>query len=179
MGTHSTVKFYERGKCMLAIYNQYDGYVAGEGKEILNFFEDEKWRGNGFDDEVLLYVCYKKEGKPLHTYATTENCIEEFNYEICDTEDGLRFTVKQQTWDEEREEILKTLLRWATFEEFKEFVETEYLRELVFYKHCEDMSDFDKNLYRKVKEKQELIDMIERDGWNDVIEMYKENGGNK
>lgn len=178
MGTHSTVKFYERGKCMLAIYNQYDGYVAGEGKKILDFYENKNWRGNGFDDEALLYVCYKKNGKPLHTYATTENAIEEFNYEIYDTEDGLRFTIKELTWDDDGE-ILKTLLRLATFEEFKEFVETEYLRELVFYKHCEDMDEVDRKFYREVKEKKELIYMIERDGWNEVLEMFEEKGGDE
>lgn len=174
MGTHSTVKFYERGKCMLAIYNQYDGYVAGEGKEILDFYENKDWRGNGFDDEALLYVCYKKNGKPYHTYATTENAIEEFNYEIYDTEDGLRFTIKELTWDDDGE-ILKTLLRLATFDEFKNYVKAKYLLECIFYKHSQEMFESEKETCRKANY-ESLVEFCKDKGWNDLIEEKKEEG---
>lgn len=176
MGTHSTVKFYRNGKNILSIYNQYDGYVAGEGKEILDFLENKELRGNGFDDDALLYVCYKKEGKPYHTYATTENDIQEYNYRIDYdfNEKEMYFTITHETWNEEYEGgCLVTLLRNASFEEFKEFVKTEVLREMVFYKHCEELLDDERKYFRKIKG-DELRRAIERKGWGDIIKEVEE-----
>lgn len=169
MGTHSTVKFYNRGINILSIYNQFDGYISGEGIEILNFLEDERWQGNGVDDLALLYVCYKKDGKPYHTYATTERDIQEFNYTIDSTNEGLRFTIKQDTYDDNGNEILKTLLRYATFKEFKKFVQTEYLRDLIFMNHYQEFTDEIRDFYRKASLKQ-LIEQAKLNNWNELVE---------
>lgn len=169
MGTHSTVKFYNRGRNILNIYNQFDGYVAGEGNEILKFLEDENWKGNGFDDTALLYVCYKKNGKPLHTYATTERDIQEFNYTIDNTEEGLRFTITEDTYNDDNQEVLVTLLRYASFEEFKKFVNTECLRELIFWKHCEEFTDEMRKYFRKADYEQ-LVKQVEFYNWTDILE---------
>lgn len=121
MGTRSTVKFYSEGRCVLSLYNQYDGYYSGVGKELVDFFEDKNNMGNGIQDTALLYVCYKKEGKPYHTYATTENDIQEYNYSIYEYKGKLIFEISRERWSEEFNDIVvvKTL-RLGTFEEFKE-----------------------------------------------------------
>lgn len=170
MGTHSTVKFYNRGHNILNIYNQYDGYISGEGIEILNFLEDERWQGNGIDDLALLYVCYKKDGKPYHTYATTETDIQEYNYTIYQTDDGLMFKVTEETWDSENERTcLVTLLRYGTLKEFKRLVQTEYLRDLIFMEHCEEIDDDTRQYYRKMNFSQ-LLEQARLHNWNNIIE---------
>ena len=121
MGTRSTVKFYRRGKCLLALYNQYDGYYEGVGQELVEFFENKENMGNGFEDTALLYVCYKKQGKPYHTYLTTENDFEEFNYVITETDEGLEFTIYKELYLEEGV-AYQRVLQWADFEEFKKFI---------------------------------------------------------
>ena len=131
MGTHSTVKFYNRrGHCILAIYNQYDGYITGVGKELVEFLEDENWKGNGFDDTALLYVCFKKQGKPYHTYATVERDVQEFNYEIHDTEDGLVFNITEEKWLNDTQEIAYVnTLRWGNLQAFKDYIKETEIKE--------------------------------------------------
>lgn len=130
MGTHSTIKFYTKhNKCILAIYNQYDGYITGEGANIYEFFKSEKSKGNGFDDIALLYVLYKKEG-PYHTYATTEQDIQEYNYEIHDTDEGIKITIKEEHYYEEKDEwALATTLRYGTLDDLKHYIDEETIKE--------------------------------------------------
>lgn len=168
MGTHSTVKFYDEYRNLLNIYNQYDGYVSGEGKEILEFIKDEKWKGNGLSDTALLYVCYKKEGKPLHTYATTENDIQEYNYIIRETNEGLRFTITHQTWNDKDQYILVTLLNYADLDEFEKYVNTQCLFDNIMYKHCEEISSELRN-YLSNMDYEGLLEQIKLNGWTDVV----------
>lgn len=39
MGTRSTVKFYQNRDNILSLYQQYDGYIAGVGRQVLNLLE--------------------------------------------------------------------------------------------------------------------------------------------
>lgn len=122
MGTRSTIKFYDRYyRNLLSIYNQYDGYLEGIGAELVEFFESEQSRGNGFSDVALLYVIYKKSGA-YHTYATTENDIQEYNYIIQETDEGLRFTVKYQDFID-GQEVLRTIIDWVDYKTFKDIIE--------------------------------------------------------
>lgn len=125
MGTRSTVKFYNRNdRNILSLYNQYDGYYSGVATELIEFLESDKSKANGFEDMALLYVCYKKQGKPLHTYLTIEEDKQEFNYEIHDTKAGLRFKIIEEHFDKEQEKfVYYTVLAYASFDEFKAFVE--------------------------------------------------------
>lgn len=169
MGTHSTVKFYDkRNKNILSIYNQFDGYVSGEGMAIVEFLEDEEWKGNGFEDTALLYVCYKKEGKAYHTYATTENDIQEYNYKIYDTDEGLRFTITYQTWNDKGQETLITLLNYKSFDEFKVYARTQELLDKIMYKHCEEISK-ELREYLNNMTYDSLLEQIKLYGWEDVL----------
>lgn len=127
MGTRSTVKFYSiTGRCILSLYNQYDGYYEGIGQELVEFFGNKDNYGNGFCDTTLLYVCYKKQGKPYNTYLTTENDKEEFNYSIFENENHkLTFEIEEEIWVEKYNTfaLIKTL-QFADYEQFKEFIES-------------------------------------------------------
>ena len=131
MGTRSTVKFYNRNnRCLLSLYNQYDGYYSGVGTELLEFLESDKSNANGFEDMVLLYVCFKKKGNPYNTYATIETDNQEFNYEIFDTEEGLKFNIIEERYSKEFDTLIyvKTLF-WGGLDEFKTFIEAEAQKE--------------------------------------------------
>lgn len=120
MGTRSTVKFINRnGRYLLSIYNQFDGYYQGIGQELIDFLESDNSKANGFEDMALLYVCYKKQGKPYHTYLTTDKDMQEYNYEIYDTDDGLRFTIIRDYYFDDDKWGTKTELCYANFEDFK------------------------------------------------------------
>lgn len=126
MGTRSTVKFIDRyGKNLLSLYNQYDGYYEGIGEELLEFFKNKENYGNGFSDTALLYVCYKKQGKPYHTYLTTQVDLQEYNYEIQDTEDGLRFTIIRDYYFDDNKYGTKTELSYGTLKDFEEEIKTK------------------------------------------------------
>ena len=87
MGTRSTVKFYEEGKMMLGVYQQYDGYIEGVGAQIAELLEKYtivngvggEGTANGFGELALFYITnYKTDNGNL--YATTEDDIQEYNY---------------------------------------------------------------------------------------------------
>ncbi len=128
MGTHSTIKFYTKhNKCILSIYNQYDGYITGEGQVIYDFLKDIK--GNGFDDIALLYVLYKKKG-PYHTYATTEQDIQEYNYKIYDTDEDIKISIQEEKYIEELQDYaLVTTLRYGSLEDLKHYINEELIKE--------------------------------------------------
>ena len=97
MSTNGTIRFIDkRGRKLLNIYNHYDSYYSGLGQKIFDFFSDETNYGNGFEDTILLFVCYLKKGEPYAVYATDEDDVQEYNYEIYETDKGLRFSVKRE-----------------------------------------------------------------------------------
>lgn len=131
MGTHSTVKFYNReGHNILSVYNQFDGYITGEGDARVNFLTSDEWKGNGFDDIALLYVCYKKQGKPYHTYATIEYDLQEYNYKIYDTDEGIRISILESRWlDDTNKHAYVETLRFGTIDDLRKYVEEERIKE--------------------------------------------------
>lgn len=131
MGTRSTVKFFDRnGNNLISLYNQYDGYYSGVGAELLEFLESDKSKANGFSDMALLYVCFKKKGVAYSTYATTKDDKQDFNYEIWETDEGLKFNIIEERYSKEFDTFVyvKTLY-WGGFDEFKTFIEAEAQKE--------------------------------------------------
>ena len=56
MGTRSTTKFFNEhsDKPVCAIYQQYDGYLSGVGKELAEFLSDKKViNGFGRSEETM------------------------------------------------------------------------------------------------------------------------------
>lgn len=129
MGTRSTIHFYNEGRNVLNIYTQYDGYLEGVGKQILDFFENKENRGNGIQDDALLYVLKYKDGA-YNMYATTETDEQEFNYYIYSNYDEkkkehtLEFRVTREGWfDSIKKYGIITLLGFGSFEDFKHLIE--------------------------------------------------------
>lgn len=126
MGTSSTVKFFDEGVCILSLYQQYDGYIGGVGKqlatileerELVNGFSEEASNiANGIGDLALLYVTRYKDGVG-NMYATSEDDSQEYDY------------VVNSKWIDEKDEIeLVTIFKYGnevfkgTKEEFIHFV---------------------------------------------------------
>lgn len=91
IGTRSTVKFYDGEDCICAIYQQYDGYLSGVGKELAEFLES-KTMVNGFTKSYSIqangigclsaqYVAEKKDGVG-NLYMTTSHDTQEYNYVV-------------------------------------------------------------------------------------------------
>ena len=96
MGTRSTIKFVARyGKeetILCKIYQQYDGYIDGVGKELAEWLL-KKTIVNGFNNQSMdkyangagcLAAQFIKEFKTEigGLYITDENDIEDYNYEV-------------------------------------------------------------------------------------------------
>lgn len=92
MGTRSTVKFYSDGDNILSVYQQYDGYPSGVGKQVADLLkkyeivnglpiEDDSSIANGIMELALYYIIDNKKSSG-NIYATTVNNYEEYNYEI-------------------------------------------------------------------------------------------------
>ena len=128
MSTNGTVKFVDkRGRYLLNLYNHYDSYYSGLGELIYEFFSDEKNFGNGFEDTILLFLCFIKEGKPYRVYATDEKDIQEYNYTIYETEDGLRFSIKREGKIVNMKMTYRTKLEKGTLTQFRKELDTEKL----------------------------------------------------
>ena len=106
MGTRSTVKFYQDKKCVLSVYQQYDGYLEGVGQQVADLLQkytlvnglplgDNRAIANGLGELALFYVMDNKEGNG-NIYATTEDDSQLFNYEIHAEWVGSGFDGKQQ-----------------------------------------------------------------------------------
>lgn len=124
MSTNGTIRFIDkRGRELLCIYTHYDSYYRGVGKVIYDFFSDKKNYGNGFEDTVLLFVCYIKEGKPYSIYATDKDDVQEYNYTIQETDEGLRFSVTRE------DKFINGIMRYkyslilGTINQFKRLIE--------------------------------------------------------
>lgn len=93
MGTRSTVKFYEDNDPLLSVYQQYDGYISGVGRELAEFLKPiEVVNGFGGDMKAgthangmgCLAAQYVAENKKEigGFYITTPEDTEEYNYEV-------------------------------------------------------------------------------------------------
>lgn len=93
MGTRSTIKFYNDGEFMAAIYQQYDGYLkGGVGEDLANFLDkiklingismgDNSDKANGVGCLVAQYIATHKKGIG-GLYITTESDSQEYNYRV-------------------------------------------------------------------------------------------------
>ena len=109
MGTRSTIHVKEGKKTILSIYQQYDGYVEGVGKNLLDFlslgpvvngFQTSDQRGfNGPQCLAAQLVANFKSGIG-GCYITDAKDRQEFNYFVEVSDKGL--TVKVTDWENKR-----------------------------------------------------------------------------
>jgi len=104
MGTRSTVRFYENGKLILSVYQQYDGYISGVGYDLANFLKDKKiingisgqkmadGYANGMGCLAAQYVASQKT-EIGGFYLTSAGDMEEYNYEVRFTDGKIIITV--------------------------------------------------------------------------------------
>ena len=96
MGPRSTVKFYdefEKEEPILSVYQQFDGYIDGVGRDLANFLKDKKiihgisnqtmeeGFANGMGCLAAQYVAEKKT-EIGGFYLTTKDDEQEYNYEV-------------------------------------------------------------------------------------------------
>lgn len=128
MGTHSTIHIYTKnGRNLINIYNQYDGYYQGVGKEIYEWWSNKENYGNGFDDTAFLFIAKWKGDRPYNRYLTIERDEQEYNYYIYEDEENyVGFSIKKETWiDERRQFYMETTLKYGSLKEFLEELNTE------------------------------------------------------
>jgi hypothetical protein len=126
MGTRSTVKFYRNkhnekpNVCVASIYQQYDGYLEGVGKELIEWLKTFTIvNGIGLDEEIkiangidCLAAQYIKDHKADvgGLYMTDKEDVQEYNYEIYDDENNgkqdLYIIVKDDAWNKTKPIIL-------------------------------------------------------------------------
>lgn len=105
MGTRSLTRVYE-DEAIINMYRQYDGYPSGHGAdlfEFLNGFEIVNGLGletpekiaNGMGCLAAQLVGHFKDGAGgIYLYPTSsDDCWQEYEYEIRHTDDGLEITV--------------------------------------------------------------------------------------
>ena len=101
MGTRSKTSFIKKigdnRVHLVSIYQQYDGYIEGVGYDIANYIldktivngfglRDNSNKANGFDCLIAQFIRdFKKDIGGL--YITTENDIQEYNYNVIFDED--------------------------------------------------------------------------------------------
>jgi hypothetical protein len=103
MGTRSTVKFYEDGEVILSVYQQYDGYPTGVGKELADFL-NSKTIISGFSGQTMethangigcLAAQFVKEFKRSigGLYITNKSDTQSYNYRVFYDGDRIIMTV--------------------------------------------------------------------------------------
>lgn len=128
MGTRSTIHIYDRnGRNLVNIYNQYDGYYQGVGKEIYEWWKNKENYGNEFEDTAFLFIANWKGNAAYSKYLTTQTDEQEYNYYIHeDIKEGVLFSIKKEAWFEKEQEIgMIYKLRYGSLEEFLEELNTE------------------------------------------------------
>lgn len=107
MSTNGTIRFRNKnGKDLISIYNHYDSYVEGLGKDISNFLNNIKVVNgislgqekeisniaNGFGDLIAQFIVTFK--KTVGSIYVEEYFEQEYNYIIQETEDMNEFNIK-------------------------------------------------------------------------------------
>jgi len=99
MGTRSLIHFQEDGDTLCTVYQQYDGYPEGVGKQIYDLLSEVKIvngipggggnYANGVGCLIAQYIArYKHGAGGLYVYPPDANdCWEEFTY-VVNVEDG-------------------------------------------------------------------------------------------
>lgn len=114
MGTRSIIRVIEDGQVLMHMYQQFDGYLSGVGRELYDFLKDMHM-ANGFNSStptpfangagcLAAQLVAHFKTKPGGCYLfRTDSEGEEFNYDIIFTDDMLNFTVKvgyySQVWE--------------------------------------------------------------------------------
>jgi hypothetical protein len=123
MGTRSTIKMFENGECLGAVYQQYDGYPYCVGKELADFIDKHKII-NGFNSQTsknfangigclfAQFIAKIKTGIG-GVYMTTQNDEQEYNYSVMYVSSVGEITIKVEYGDEK---IFK-----GNIKQFKEF----------------------------------------------------------
>ena len=104
MGTSGAIKIYDNDELILSLYNQYDSYTEGLGKDLKDFINSGKFvNGISMTKEkqfnstgcfALQLVCKLKDGVG-GVYATTGNDKQDYNYSIYISHDfGSEFKVE-------------------------------------------------------------------------------------
>jgi len=110
MGTRSLVRFFDDGKELVTIYQQFDGYPSGVGKELAAFLQSGKQvngltmkknpprKFNGMGCMAAQFIAqFKTEAGGLYIQKPgAKDCGEDFTYEVRGGFDRnpLRVTVK-------------------------------------------------------------------------------------
>lgn len=107
MSTNGTIRFRNKnGKDLISIYNHFDSYVEGLGKDISNFLNNIKVVNgislgqekeisniaNGFGDLIAQFIVTFK--KTVGSIYVEEYFEQEYNYIIQETEDMNEFNIK-------------------------------------------------------------------------------------
>lgn len=90
MGTRSTIKFYDEEDFICAVYQQFDGYLEGVGKDLKKFVLSKSFvNGIGKDANVFngfgcFIAQFVKEFKTAAggLYMTNESDEQEYNYTV-------------------------------------------------------------------------------------------------
>jgi hypothetical protein len=117
MGTRSVIYFQERRKngrivIYAVVYQQYDGYLSGVGKELATFLKAVKFIElmvglvvepenvdmiicNGFGDLVARFIQKFKKDAPYKFYVSsaTLDQDQEYSYYVVNTDEGIRVKV--------------------------------------------------------------------------------------
>lgn len=88
MGTRSVITFAENGVPICAVYQQFDGYIEGVGKELKDFLKSKPFvNGIGDDEDVfngagccIAQFIAKFKTRAGGLYVTKIGSGEEFNY---------------------------------------------------------------------------------------------------
>jgi hypothetical protein len=109
MGTRSTIKFFPEFSetPILSIYNQYDGYMSGVGRNLAEWLKN-KTMVNGFLNENIdngfangmgcLAAQYVKEHKIKigGLYLTTHDDTQDYDYEVRFINDAFQIKVDEE-----------------------------------------------------------------------------------
>lgn len=117
MGIRSLIYFQKRvdgtDVIYVVIYQQYDGYLNGVGKNLAAFLnnavfvngidtaksemKDDRFICNGFEDLIALYIRKNKDNKAggLYIYPAIPCQEEEFTYYVTDTTNGIKVKVNK------------------------------------------------------------------------------------
>lgn len=96
MGTKSIVRFYDEfksNKPILSVYQQFDGYINGVGRDLAIFLKD-KVIINGINNQTMkdgfangmgclaAQFVAEKKNKIGEFYITSNDDLQEYNYEV-------------------------------------------------------------------------------------------------
>ena len=113
MVTRSVIQFYEKDKFMCAIYQQFDGYLSGVGKELKDFIKSKEWvngyqndnQFNGFGCFIARYILQFKSGTGgLYIVSKDEVSDYGYNYTVRFEDDQIDLSCDYQPEEDDEED---------------------------------------------------------------------------